>query len=93
MNPSSNFRQHYQNDPKFYKVVINKEDPPFDFKIHLFLDESRNEENLSVRVVVWTVPLRVTTGLMALMWVICLKPTLPRHATGKSGLYSRVLIY
>jgi len=49
MNPQSRFRMLYQNDTKFYKTVISKEEPPFEFKIHLFLDDSRNEEGLSVR--------------------------------------------
>jgi hypothetical protein len=28
------------NDPLFYEVVIKKEEAPYEFKIHLFLDDS-----------------------------------------------------
>jgi hypothetical protein len=36
---NSNFRQYYINDPQFYKIVIAGEQPPFDFKLHIFLDK------------------------------------------------------
>ena len=31
------------NDPQFYELVIRKEEPPYEFKIHLFL--TRIDEN------------------------------------------------
>ena len=37
-NPDSNYRLYYLNDPLFYEVVIKKEEAPYEFKIHLFLD-------------------------------------------------------
>jgi len=37
-NPNSNYRIYYLNDPLFYEVVIKKEEAPYEFKIHLFLD-------------------------------------------------------
>ena len=37
-NPDSNNRLYYLNDPLFYEVVIKKEEAPYEFKIHLFLD-------------------------------------------------------
>ena len=43
MNPNSNFRLWYVNDPQFYELVLRKEEPPFEFKIHLFL--TRTDEN------------------------------------------------
>ena len=43
-NPDSNFRLYYLNDPEFYEVVISKEEPPFEFKIHLFLDNPNEDE-------------------------------------------------
>lgn len=39
IDPNSNFRQFYQNDNQFYEVVIKKEEPPYDFKIQIFLDK------------------------------------------------------
>ena len=44
-NPNSNFRLYYLNDPQFYEVVIRKEEPPYDFKIHLFLDNNRGDDS------------------------------------------------
>lgn len=41
---NSNYRQYYIDDPQFYELVINKEPPPYDFKIHLFLDPLKEEE-------------------------------------------------
>jgi len=43
INPNSNFRLWYVNDPQFYELVIRKEEPPYEFKIHLFL--TRTDEN------------------------------------------------
>jgi hypothetical protein len=37
-DPDTNFRKYYLNDPQFYEVIIKKEEPPYDFKIHLFLE-------------------------------------------------------
>lgn len=34
---------YYLNDHQFYEVVIKKEEPPYDFKIHVFLDNNRDE--------------------------------------------------
>ena len=44
-DPNSNFRLYYQYDPQFYQHVIRKEDPPYDFKIHLFLDKKEDDES------------------------------------------------
>lgn len=41
-DPNSNFRLYYQNDDQFYKIIIRKEEPPYEFKIHLFLDGERD---------------------------------------------------
>ena len=46
-NPDSNFRKYYLNDPEFFQAVIKKEEPPFEFKIHLFLDNPNKEESPS----------------------------------------------
>lgn len=48
MNPDSNFRKFYLNDKKFYMKVIEKEEPPFEFKIHLFpkVDQMQMEQAL-----------------------------------------------
>lgn len=43
IDPNSNFRLWYVNDPQFYELVIRKEEPPYEFKIHLFL--TRTDEN------------------------------------------------
>ena len=37
-DPDSNFRKFYINDPTFYEYVMKKEEPPFEFKIHVCLD-------------------------------------------------------
>lgn len=34
---------YYLNDPQFYQNVIQKEESPYDFKIHLFLDNPKEE--------------------------------------------------
>lgn len=36
---NSNFRKWYYNDDAFYETVMKKEEPPFEFKILLFLDD------------------------------------------------------
>ena len=43
----SNFRRHFVNDPFFYNQVIRLEEPPYDFKIHLFLDKPRDADSSS----------------------------------------------
>ena len=45
VNPNSNFRLYYLNDPMFYSNVIRKEEPPYEFKMHLFLDQKKVEED------------------------------------------------
>jgi hypothetical protein len=37
---------YYINDDQFYQTVIKKEEPPYEFKIHLFLE---NDKEKSVR--------------------------------------------
>lgn len=44
IDPNSNFRQFYQNDPQFYQVVIRQEEAPNDFKIQLFLDKKDDDD-------------------------------------------------
>lgn len=45
---NSNFRLYYYKNNGFYETVMKKEDPPYEFKILLFLDnnksQSRDEE-------------------------------------------------
>jgi hypothetical protein len=36
MNPDSNYRRFYLNDLRFYMKVIDQEEPPYEFKIHVF---------------------------------------------------------
>ena len=48
-NPDSNFRLYYLNDQEFYEVVISKEEPPFEFKIHLFLDNPNEDEPIGLQ--------------------------------------------
>lgn len=36
INPDSNYRKYYANDPLFFQDVIYMEQAPFKFKIHLF---------------------------------------------------------
>ena len=43
IDPDSNFRKYYLNDHLFYISVIQQEEPPYDFKIHLFLDNNTDE--------------------------------------------------
>jgi DNA-binding MarR family transcriptional regulator len=40
---NSNYRQYYLDDPQFYLIVIRGEQPPYEFKIHLFLDSLGGE--------------------------------------------------
>lgn len=35
---------YYINDPQFYEHIIKKELPPFDFKIHVFLENGQPSE-------------------------------------------------
>ena len=44
VDPNSNFRKYYLNDPQFYTAVIRKEEPPYEFKIHIFLDKNEDGE-------------------------------------------------
>lgn len=39
IDPNSNFRLYYIDDPQFYRIVIRREEPPYEFKIHMFLDK------------------------------------------------------
>jgi len=45
VNPDSNFRKYYLNDSIFYTGVIKREDPPYDFKIHVFLDSNKSGDD------------------------------------------------
>lgn len=45
---------YYVNDPLFYEVVIKKEEPPYEFKIHLFLD-NLSDKDVSIRDITCTV--------------------------------------
>ena len=36
---------YYCNDPKFFVKIIGKENPPFEFKIHLFPSEAARKEH------------------------------------------------
>jgi hypothetical protein len=42
MNPDSNYRKYYLNDPSFYLRVIEQEEAPFEFKIHVFQNAKYN---------------------------------------------------
>ena len=35
---------YYEKDPSFFLTVIKKEEPPFEFKIHLFTPQSEEGE-------------------------------------------------
>jgi len=52
INPNSNYRLYYQNDPEFFSQTIEFEVSPFHFKIHLF-NQNRaditDEQNLDSR--------------------------------------------
>lgn len=58
-DPNSNFRLYYLNDPQFYQVVIKKEEPPYEFKIHLFLD-NHSEKDVSIRDITLIVMDKIT---------------------------------
>ena len=36
---------YYCNDPKFFVKIIGKENPPFEFKIHLFPSEAARKDH------------------------------------------------
>ena len=40
---NSNFRKWYYNDNAFYETVMKKEEPPYEFKILLFLDNNKGQ--------------------------------------------------
>lgn len=42
---NSNYRQYYLDDPQFYEIVIREEPSPYEFKIHLFVDNQDNEQS------------------------------------------------
>lgn len=44
MNQDSNYRKYYAYDMKFFLKVIDKEQPPHEFKIHLFNREKFDED-------------------------------------------------
>ena len=48
IDPQSNYRQHFMNKHKFYEDVMQKEEPPFHFKIHLFI-RSKDKHQMSSR--------------------------------------------
>lgn len=37
MKKDTNFQLYYARDPKFFEIVIEKEEPPYEFKIHIFM--------------------------------------------------------
>ena len=41
MNVNSNYRKYYAIDPNFFMKVIEKEQPPYEMKIHLFKKVSK----------------------------------------------------
>lgn len=45
MDQNSAFRKYYINDNLFYETVMKKEDPPYEFKIHLFLDNKSQKRD------------------------------------------------
>ena len=45
INANSNYRLYYEKDPAFYSAVIEKEEAPFEFKIHLFPKEGQSGQS------------------------------------------------
>ena len=42
---------YYINDDQFYQTVIKKEEPPYEFKIHLFLEQEKDRSTREITTI------------------------------------------